>query len=420
MLHSRHVAAAAAVAASMPAVSLRQVTVANPAVPTMPPSPFFEGSAVPDTGGELLPSPYATPTERLICSVCGIVTTSEAHLAEHMAGRRHQKNLERLQLQGRAQAPADRASSTSEASEEDLKAKHSAASDGPDTKRPPLGPSGALPLVSMSTIDRLPSTLSDIFIRRSSSFRRHSSGNVYEGFPCVRVGDMVLPSSMDLRAFLEEMQTLELLDANTPEPMPTIKEKGGRQGGGGSGSSGGGGGAGRSREGPQGGSRSRPPSGRFTQGAALRAGLHADVGHPMAIPPPPHGHYAPRPQQPLGRSPQRGPVRQRFASFGGCGPGSSPGGGTALGYAPGMYAAPAPGMVGHGYAPVGMGYVPFMQPDVAQQQQQQAYIQAYQAGMHPGMMVAGLPQAPVGAHQGYYGAGHALQQQHDHRTPPRN
>ena len=32
------------------------------------------------------------------------------------------------------------------------------------------------------------------------SLRRMPSGNLYEGFPCVRVGDYLLPSSMDLRA----------------------------------------------------------------------------------------------------------------------------------------------------------------------------------------------------------------------------
>lgn len=36
--------------------------------------------------------------------------------------------------------------------------------------------------------------------------RRQSSGNIYEGFPCVRVGEYNLPSSMDLRQFLDEVQ----------------------------------------------------------------------------------------------------------------------------------------------------------------------------------------------------------------------
>lgn len=35
---------------------------------------------------------------------------------------------------------------------------------------------------------------------------RMPSGNVYEGFNAVRVGDVQLPSSMDLRAYLEEVQ----------------------------------------------------------------------------------------------------------------------------------------------------------------------------------------------------------------------
>ncbi len=36
--------------------------------------------------------------------------------------------------------------------------------------------------------------------------RRQSSGNIYDGFPCVRVGEYNLPSSMDLRQFLDEVQ----------------------------------------------------------------------------------------------------------------------------------------------------------------------------------------------------------------------
>jgi hypothetical protein len=53
-------------------------------------SPFTVGAP------EFAANPVA---ERLICTVCGIATTSEAHLLEHQNGRRHQKNLERLQQQ---------------------------------------------------------------------------------------------------------------------------------------------------------------------------------------------------------------------------------------------------------------------------------------------------------------------------------
>ena len=34
----------------------------------------------------------------------------------------------------------------------------------------------------------------------AGGLQRMPSGNVYDGFPCIRVGDFVLPSSMDLRA----------------------------------------------------------------------------------------------------------------------------------------------------------------------------------------------------------------------------
>jgi hypothetical protein len=38
----------------------------------------------------------------------------------------------------------------------------------------------------------------------TGSVQRLPSGELYDGFPCVRVGDVLLPSSMDLRAFLGE------------------------------------------------------------------------------------------------------------------------------------------------------------------------------------------------------------------------
>ena len=34
----------------------------------------------------------------------------------------------------------------------------------------------------------------------AGTLQRMPSGNVYDNFPCIRVGDFVLPSSMDLRA----------------------------------------------------------------------------------------------------------------------------------------------------------------------------------------------------------------------------
>ena len=47
------------------------------------------------------------------------------------------------------------------------------------------------------------------------SLRRMPSGNLYEGFPCVRVGDYLLPSSMDLRA-LSQAQTLSMKSVVDP------------------------------------------------------------------------------------------------------------------------------------------------------------------------------------------------------------
>eukprot|EP00890_Picochlorum_soloecismus_P002237 jgi/Picsp_1/3013/NSC_01235-R1_endoribonuclease dicer len=131
--------------------------------------------------------------QRLICSICGIVTTSEAHLMEHQKGRRHLKNLERLQQQ----------QVTETEGKERKKPLNSNGSDGQED-----GKSDALGTVlsRRNTLDQLPSTLSDALIRRSSSHQSHQGSNIYEGFPCVRVGDVVLPSSMDLRAFLDEMQ----------------------------------------------------------------------------------------------------------------------------------------------------------------------------------------------------------------------
>lgn len=36
----------------------------------------------------------------------------------------------------------------------------------------------------------------------ANSLQRMPSGNIYDGFPCVRIGDFLLPSSMDLRMLL--------------------------------------------------------------------------------------------------------------------------------------------------------------------------------------------------------------------------
>ncbi len=52
---------------------------------------------------------------------------------------------------------------------------------------------------------------------------RKSSGNVYDNFPCVRVGDYDLPSSMDLRQYLDEMQEVGEWEEE-PADLPTIPD----------------------------------------------------------------------------------------------------------------------------------------------------------------------------------------------------
>ena len=131
--------------------------------------------------------------QRLICSICGIVTTSEAHLMEHQKGRRHLKNLERLQRQHVTETEGTEPKRPVDSKSND---------EQEDGRNDALGTA----LSRRNTLDQLPSTLSDALIRRSSSHQSQQGSNIYEGFPCVRVGDVILPSSMDLRAFLDEMQ----------------------------------------------------------------------------------------------------------------------------------------------------------------------------------------------------------------------
>lgn len=50
-----------------------------------------------------------------------------------------------------------------------------------------------------------------------------SSGNVYDDFPCVRVGDYDLPSSMDLRQYLDEMQQVGDQEGDLVD-LPTIPD----------------------------------------------------------------------------------------------------------------------------------------------------------------------------------------------------
>lgn len=157
---------------------------------TVPASPFST---------QVYPSEAALDNENLICSICGIVTTSMAHLHEHEKGRRHMKNLARLQQEQKANMP---------------QAKYRANSEDPESSSHVEMPSNTdfNNIDHSNTIEKLPSSLSDAMARRNSQPLRQNS-NVFENFPCVRVGEYALPSSMDLRAFLEEMEIKE--DART-------------------------------------------------------------------------------------------------------------------------------------------------------------------------------------------------------------
>lgn len=461
----------------------------------LPPSPFVDSSSPMQGGGGRPSSPSrrpggdhgaGVPSENLICPICGIVTTSEGHLKEHLAGRRHQKNLERLQQQGMAHLhlsiagggvkrgdgqgdeeeeeepntpPAGGATATASASAATTPGVGGPLSSGSSTPAPQLA--------TLSTIDRLPSSLSDAFLRRSSSLHRNPSGNVYDGFPCVRVGDVVLPSSMDLRAFLEEMQQVGDLEP-FPEPLPPIEEVTGssdkRPGEGGTGGGPGvlspgsdsksGGGAMSYRE------RSGRPPPPPRPNSSQRVGHHH---HHQPLPPSSNvythhhnlqHHHQQYPQQQYqqayqaqqaqqGWSPQRrGNARPRYPSrFGSQDPGNiggGSGGANVQGYNavaphyPGMqYPPPMPGyhqahqMMQHGHP---VAYVPAIP----------AYPTAIPPGAPPaGMGMAGQVYPPIGGRMGqhqqpsyYYTmpmGQHQQQQQHginqgwrQHQPPPSN
>ena len=106
--------------------------------------------------------------ERLICSVCGIATTSAAHLAEHQQGRRHKKKVERL-AQQLAGAGGGRARPTP---------------GGRSRPREPQPRDGLGPGRS-ALLDALPSTLSDSvgrsYNRDPSLAGQGSIGNPIDG-----------------------------------------------------------------------------------------------------------------------------------------------------------------------------------------------------------------------------------------------
>ena len=77
------------------------------------------------------------------------------------------------------------------------------------------------------TLTQLQRQASGSLFESYSALKRQASGNLYEGFSCVRVGSIVLPSSMDLRNFLDEVQfdgTRFLLQ--TPEDSEAQAEPG--------------------------------------------------------------------------------------------------------------------------------------------------------------------------------------------------
>lgn len=110
---------------------------------------------------------------QFFCPACGIATTSEANLQDHLSGRKHARRVQHL-----AKSPLMQPASTAAA----------AASGG------------------------------------EGLLSRKSSGNVYDNFPCVRVGDYNLPSSMDLRQYLDEMQEVGDWEDDPPADLPTIPD----------------------------------------------------------------------------------------------------------------------------------------------------------------------------------------------------
>ena len=427
-----------AVEKSAAGIPMRHLTVVSThGQDILPPSPFVDsGASMQGGSGSGRPSSptrrpggdhsAGVPSENLICPICGIVTTSEGHLKEHLAGRRHQKNLERLQQQGMAHlhvgaaaaAGGNQAEDENEEEEPNTPPASGAAVTTPSTTTPNAagGPfsssSSSTPtpqLATLSTIDRLPSSLSDAFLRRSSSLHRNPSGNVYEGFPCVRVGDHILPSSMDLRAFLDEMQQVGDIEPYS-EPLPPIDEAainpdkrprgGGGDAGGGGGASAlspgsdsksiGGGGGGSYRTG-----RPPPPPRPINAQRGATSGSAYGHHHGGHIHQQQYqqqyqqggggGYSSQQPQQ--GWSPQRGTGRARYPSRFGQDPNTGGGGGGGTVGSPTM----------SGYNPAVPRQYPMQYPAMA------GYHQAHQLMQHGHPVafvpaIAAYPTAMAGAH----------------------
>lgn len=117
---------------------------------------------------------------------------------DHYKGRRHLKNVERQQAQAAAAAAA---------ASGQLPPGAPAPRAPFDSSTPFAGSGGS----SSGGLQRSTSgitlgadglRLSGGVLLSAGSLPRLPSGDVLEGFPCVRIGDVLLPSSMDLRAFL--------------------------------------------------------------------------------------------------------------------------------------------------------------------------------------------------------------------------
>eukprot|EP00887_Chlorella_sp_A99_P000294 scaffold13.g294.t1 len=135
--------------------------------------------------------------EGLVCRICGIMATSELNLEDHYKGRRHLRNLQRLSARGVPVLPAEAAAA----------AGAGAPSDGATTVAT-VSVGGLQKQGSGVTVTAEGVLLGSTLIS-SGSLQRQPSGDIYADFPCVRVGDVLLPSSMDLRRFLEELQILD-------------------------------------------------------------------------------------------------------------------------------------------------------------------------------------------------------------------
>lgn len=141
---------------------------------------------------------------RYYCEVCGVATTSETNLQDHIRGRKHQRRASRA-AEAAGQSPLEL--------------------NGLDMRRRSVSASALERMVSRAQLpglgDRLSSNASfssqmnrGEAAAMAGNLQRMPSGNVYEGFPCIRIGDFVLPSSMDFRQYLDEMQQIGELPQN--------------------------------------------------------------------------------------------------------------------------------------------------------------------------------------------------------------